>query len=50
VEAVRKLDESLKKKKAYREVFHQDSVGLRYKYAAWLFTCFSCIQFYLKIN
>jgi hypothetical protein len=32
VDAVRKLDEGLKKKRAYREVFHQDAVGLRYKY------------------
>lgn len=31
VDAVRKLDEGLKKKRAYREVFHQDAVGLRYK-------------------
>ncbi|XP_052793793.1 nonsense-mediated mRNA decay factor SMG5-like [Mya arenaria] len=31
VDAVKKLDESLKKKKAYREVFSQDAVGLRYK-------------------
>ena len=32
VDAVRKLDDGLKKKRAYREVFHQDAVGLRYKY------------------
>ncbi|XP_053405095.1 nonsense-mediated mRNA decay factor SMG5-like [Mercenaria mercenaria] len=31
VDAVRKLDEGLKKKRAYREVFHQEAVGLRYK-------------------
>ncbi|KAL4227218.1 Protein smg5 [Mactra antiquata] len=31
VDAVRKLDEGLKKKRAYREVFQQDAVGLRYK-------------------
>lgn len=31
VDAVKKLDEALKQKKAYREVFHQDAVGLRYK-------------------
>ena len=31
VDAVKKLDEALKQKKAYRELFHQDAVGLRYK-------------------
>ncbi|KAH3838145.1 hypothetical protein DPMN_111551 [Dreissena polymorpha] len=31
LEAVKKLDESLKNKKAYREVFSQNAVGLRYK-------------------
>ena len=31
VDAVKRLDEALKQKKAYREAFHQDAVGLRYK-------------------